>query len=75
MLFFLIFGVLYGKISTFSIFKKPFHGQNRATPQNNSSVHLPDSVLQHWKPLKPTTVVKNDILSFFSVIDGRPSLE
>ena len=44
-IFLKIFGAFYGKTFTFSIFKKPFNGWNLSFPQNNSTVHLLDSVL------------------------------
>ena len=70
--YFWYLGTLYGKTLTFSISKKPFNVWNQSTPQNNTTVYLPDSVLQHWKPLKLTIVVKKWYLLFFSLIDGRP---
>ena len=59
------FGVLHGNILTFFIFKKPFNTRNRLTPQNNSTVQLPDSILQHWKPPKQTIVAKKMTSCYF----------
>ena len=42
----LIFGTLYGKILTFSIFKKPFNVWNWLALQNNSTIQFSDKVLQ-----------------------------
>ena len=71
---FLKSGNLYGKILTFSIFKKPFNVWNQLTPENNTTFHLHDSVLRHWKPLKLTILgKKKTFLLFFSLIDGRSS--
>ena len=56
--FFWYLGTLYGKILTFSVFKKPFKIWNQLAPQNNSTVQFSGSVLQPWKHLQPTIVVK-----------------
>ena len=55
----------------FAIFKKTLNVRNWLASQNNSTASLPDSVLQHWKPLIPTILVKkNDILLFSSLTHG-----